>query len=68
MFIAIKRHGAATGYVRADQIEVISETHGDPIHTLVRTISGCNLHTEETLKQVFAKMADALNIEADDSV
>lgn len=70
VFIAMKLNGNVISYVRADQIEAIhviitGHEYNMGIRTQVRTRSGFNAFTEDTLDQVFAKMADALNIEVE---
>ena len=56
--------GETFGYVRADQIDVVATAAADePLLTHVHTISGVKMHTRETVADVFAKMADALNVE-----
>lgn len=64
IFIALKRNGAVSGHVRADRIESVTAEKGqEPYITRVHTMSGISIWTDETIEHVFAKMADALNIE-----
>lgn len=65
VFISLNcEDSVAGGYVRADQIEsVTAERQATPYQTRVRTLSGFSIWTTETIEQVFAKMADALNVE-----
>lgn len=66
VFIAVKAsEGAGAGYVRADQIEGVyagGETHKSA-QTRIRTFTGFDIFTDEPFDQVFAKMADALNVD-----
>jgi hypothetical protein len=68
VFIAIKGEGGAViGHVRADRIEAVFVApvylSALPTCSRIRTFSGCTLDTIESLDQVFAKMADALNLD-----
>jgi hypothetical protein len=69
VFIAVKEEdGAISGFIRADRIEVVLK--GDAAATQryarVCTFSGAVVYTHETIDHVFAKMADALNVESEE--
>ena len=69
VFIAIKGEGnKVIGHVRADRIEAVIAFIGDDgvpfvSQSKIRTFSGVNVLTWEPQGQVFAKMADALNLD-----
>lgn len=69
VFIAVKTRrpigDVVTGYVRAEQIESIFAEDSFNPRTRIRMFSGLIVCTDEALDQVFAKMADALNIEVE---